>query len=254
MTKLSVNVNKLATLRNSRGRDNPNVLKGAMDIVKFGAYGVTVHPRPDERHIRKTDVYALKEALDVELNIEGYPSEDFLKMVEEVKPAQCTLVPDPPHVLTSNAGWKVEANQDLLRAVSARLKAQGVRVSVFVEPRDLKDSEYALLKSLGVDRIELFTERFADHYPLSDSAQILAEYKKSAELARAAGLGINAGHDLSLENLTGLIAEIPWIDEVSIGHALICDALYLGLEETVRRYLKCIEDGTLQSSQSAKSK
>ncbi len=243
MTQLSVNVNKLATLRNSRGKNNPDVVRGALDIVKFGAQGITVHPRPDARHIRSDDVYGLKKVLNVELNIEGYPSDDFLEMVLDVQPAQCTLVPDPPHVITSNAGWDVTRHEDQLRTVSQKLGSKGVRVSVFVDPETMKDDEYAKLKALGVHRVELFTEAYAEHYGKTDEAKVIARYKRSAELAREAGLGVNAGHDLSLENLTRLIQEIPWIDEVSIGHALICDALYMGLEETVRRYLKCIRDG-----------
>lgn len=244
MTKLSVNVNKLATLRNSRGKNNPDVLKGALDLIRFGAEGITVHPRPDERHIRRSDVYAIKPAIDVEFNIEGYPSEDFLQMVEDVRPAQATLVPDPPDVLTSNAGWRVTENAMLLEQVSRRMGDKGVRVSVFVDPATMKDEEYALLKKLGVHRVELYTEKFAEHWGQPDGEAVLAEYKRAAELARAAGLGINAGHDLSLDNLTALIQEIPWIDEVSIGHALICDALYLGLQETVKRYLECIRKGS----------
>lgn len=240
MTKLSVNVNKLATLRNSRGKNNPDVLQGSLDIIRFGGEGITVHPRPDSRHIRRDDVYALKAAINVELNIEGYPSEDFLAMVEDVRPAQCTLVPDPPHVLTSNAGWKVGENSALLAEVGRRLKAHGVRSSVFVDPTTMSDGEYKLLRELGIDRVELYTEAYAEAFGTPEQAEVTARYKRSAELSREAGLGVNAGHDLSLENLTHLIREIPWIDEVSIGHALICDALYLGLEETVHRYLECI--------------
>lgn len=244
MTKLSVNVNKLATLRNSRGKNNPDVVKGALDIVGFGSQGITVHPRPDERHIRRSDVYSLKKVLKVEFNIEGYPSEDFLRMVEEVGPAQCTLVPDPPEVITSNAGWKVTENASLLREVAERLSNKGVRTSVFVDPDTMRDGEYRFLRNLGIDRVELFTEKYADHWGGAEGPSVLAQYKRAAELAREAGLGVNAGHDLSLDNLTDLIREIPWIDEVSIGHALICDALYLGLEETVKRYLECIRRGT----------
>ena len=253
MTLLSVNVNKLATLRNSRGKNNPDVVKGALDILRFGAQGITVHPRPDERHIRRKDVYALKAALDhynvdghgaaIELNIEGYPSDDFLKMVEEVQPGQCTLVPDPPEAITSNAGWQVRKNQELLAHVAERLTNAEVRSSVFVDPFEMEDGEYELLKDIGVDRIELYTERFAETFGTPEGPAVLARYKRASVLARDAGLGINAGHDLSLENLTGLIREIPWIAEVSIGHALICDALYLGLEETVKRYLGCIWKG-----------
>jgi len=247
MTKLSVNVNKLATLRNSRGKNNPDVVKGALDLVRFGAEGITVHPRPDERHIRRSDVFELAKAVKtVEYNIEGYPSDDFLAMVEQVKPAQATLVPDPPDALTSNAGWLVSKNQELLKKVATRMKKAGVRTSVFVDPATMKDEEYRLLKELGIDRVELYTERFADDYPGPKREAVLADYERSAKLARDAGLGVNAGHDLSLENLTALIRRIPWIDEVSIGHALICDALYLGLEETVKRYLKCIQDAHSQ--------
>jgi pyridoxine 5-phosphate synthase len=240
MTKLSVNINKLATLRNSRGKNNPDVVKGALDIVGFGAQGITVHPRPDERHIRRSDVYALKAALTVELNIEGYPSEDFLHMVEEVLPAQVTLVPDPPHVLTSNAGWRVRENRELLQDVAIRLKSKGIRSSVFVDPTTMSDEEYQLLSELGIDRVELYTEEFAEKYQTAESRSVIEKYKRAAILARNSGLGINAGHDLSLENLAGLVSEIDWIDEVSIGHALIADALYLGLETTVQRYLACL--------------
>ncbi|MEK7354966.1 MAG: pyridoxine 5'-phosphate synthase [Bdellovibrionota bacterium] len=245
MTSLSVNVNKLATLRNSRGKNNPDVVKGALDLIRFGAQGITVHPRPDERHIRRSDVYALKKVVTaVELNIEGYPSEDFIAMVLDVTPAQATLVPDPPEAITSNAGWQVTPNQALLKKVATQLKTAGIRSSVFVDPATMKDEEYKTLKTIGVDRVELYTERFAEEFPGPHRERVLAEYERAARLARDAGLGVNAGHDLSLENLSGLIAKIPWIDEVSIGHALVCDALYLGLEETVRRYLACIEEGS----------
>lgn len=243
MTKLSVNVNKLATLRNSRGKNNPDVIKGALDIISYGGEGITVHPRPDERHIRKTDVYELKKHLGTtELNVEGYPSDDFIRMILEVKPAQVTLVPDPPHVLTSNAGWRVKENEALLRDVTTRLKTSGARVSVFIDPETMQEDEYQLLREIGVDRVELFTERYAETYSTPEHAAVLAKYREAAERARAAGLGVNAGHDLNTENLTALIRAIPWIEEVSIGHALICDALYWGLKETVARYLKCIRD------------
>lgn len=250
MTSLSVNVNKLATLRNSRGKNNPDVLRSALDIVRFGGQGITVHPRPDERHIRRSDVFALKAALDpigIELNIEGYPSEDFLRMVVEARAAQCTLVPDPPQALTSNAGWRVSENQALLEDAARRLGTQGVRTSVFIDPVTTSPVEYGLLKRIGVHRVELYTEAFAEHWGRANGEEVLAHYRRAAELARDAGLGVNAGHDLSLENLTALIRAIPWIDEVSIGHALICDALYLGLETTVKRYLSCIREGSEQS-------
>jgi pyridoxine 5-phosphate synthase len=247
MTKLSVNVNKLATLRNSRGKNNPDVQKGALDIIQFGGEGITVHPRPDERHIRRSDVYGLKSTLvgefAVEFNIEGYPSDDFIALLEKVQPAQATLVPDPPEVLTSNAGWNVRANSDLLSSVAARLAAKGVRVSVFVDPQTMQDDDYRLLRSLGVDRVELYTEAYAESHGTPQGSRVLQTYVQAAQLARAAGLGVNAGHDLNLDNLTDLISAIPWIDEVSIGHALICDALSFGMRETIRRYRDCIRRG-----------
>lgn len=248
MTKLSVNVNKLATLRNARGKNNPDVLASSLKLIELGAEGITVHPRPDERHIRNSDVYALKAAIDakhpgLEFNIEGYPSEDFLKMVEKVEPAQCTLVPDPPDAITSNAGWKVRENLALLEAVAKRMKARRVRTSVFVDPATTSKDEYELLAKIGIDRVELYTERFAETYGHAEADAVLAVYVEGAAWARDAGLGVNAGHDLSLENLTALIRAIPWTAEVSIGHALVCDALWLGFETTIRRYLKCIEDG-----------
>lgn len=244
MTKLSVNVNKLATLRNSRGKNTPDVIKGAIDIIRFGAEGITVHPRPDERHIRRSDVYELKKRIgDIELNVEGYPSDDFIRMLDEVKPAQATLVPDPPDVLTSDAGWKVAANESLLKDVSRRLKNSGARISVFIDPETMAASDYKKLKEAGVDRVELYTERYAETFGTPDQSRVLAKYREAGELARAHGLGVNAGHDLNTENLTALIREIPWIDEVSIGHALISDALYWGLEKTVAKYLECIRAG-----------
>lgn len=236
MTKLSVNVNKVATLRNSRGKNNPDVLQVSLDLIKFGAQGITVHPRPDERHIRKTDVYALKKAISVELNVEGYPSDDFMKMIEEVRPAQCTLVPDPPEALTSNAGWRVAENQKQLKDVLASLKKWGVRSSVFVDP-GIPQDELQTLASFGCDRVELYTEDFANAFGTPKQKEVTALYKATAEQARAVGLAINAGHDLNLKNLKYLVTEIPFIDEVSIGHALIADALYLGFEKTISSYL-----------------
>ena len=241
MTKLSVNINKLATLRNSRGGNLPDIVKGALDIIRFGAHGITVHPRPDERHIRRNDVYALKAAIGAtEFNIEGYPSEDFLQLLSDIRPAQATLVPDPPHVLTSNAGWRVLENERLLATVTDKIKKSGARVSVFIDPYESGPKEFDRLRSIGVDRIELYTEKFASHFTQPDQEAVTAVYRRAAEEARVAGLGVNAGHDLSTVNLAGLIAAIPWIDEVSIGHALICDALYHGLERTVRMYLDCL--------------
>jgi pyridoxine 5-phosphate synthase len=237
MTQLSVNINKFATLRNARGGNNPDVTQAAMDVVRFGAHGVTVHPRPDERHIRRSDVFAIAQAIEVEFNIEGYPSEDFLQLVEAVKPAQCTLVPDPPEVLTSNAGWDTLTHRHLLIDVVDRLKEAGVRVSIFSET-DLHLVEGAVLT--GCDRIELYTEPYAAEYAANRAAAI-APFVAAAELARDLGLGLNAGHDLSLENLAYFHQQIPWIEEVSIGHALVCDALYLGLERTIAAYLDCLK-------------
>jgi pyridoxine 5-phosphate synthase len=241
MTKLSVNVNKIATLRNARGKNTPDVLQVSLDLIKFGAQGITVHPRPDERHIRKTDVYELKKHLSVEFNIEGYPSDDFLQMVAEVKPAQCTLVPDPPEALTSNAGWRVCENADLLKKATEQLHAQGVRVSVFIDPATITDADFKKLKELHVDRIELYTEAFAEHFGSSLQEKTTHVYKVAAQKAQALGLGVNAGHDLNLINLKTLAHAIPFMDEVSIGHALVADALYLGFPDTIRRYLECLQ-------------
>jgi pyridoxine 5-phosphate synthase len=236
MALLSVNVNKFATLRNARGGNNPDVLQSALDCLRFGADGITVHPRPDERHIRKTDVWAIAGAITAEFNIEGYPSADFLDMVCGVRPAQCTLVPDPPDALTSNAGWDTWQHRDFLLDVVARLHGAGVRVSIFCGT-DLRMVEGAV--STGTDRIELYTEPYAAHY-LADREAAVAPFRAAALHAHAAGLGLNAGHDLSLENLTYFHAEVPHLLEVSIGHALVCDALYLGLEKTVRAYQACL--------------
>lgn len=240
MTQLSVNVNKIATLRNSRGKNLPNVLQTILDIISYGAQGITVHPRPDERHIRREDVYQLARHIKVELNIEGYPSRDFLNLIKAVKPAQCTLVPDPPHVLTSQAGWHIEQNLSLLTQVIAELHAYGVRSSLFIDPHTLTQKEIHLLKATQTDRVELYTESYADAYGTSSQASTLALYKQRAQQINELGIVLNAGHDLNLTNLALLIKEIPTIEEVSIGHALICDALYFGLEETIRRYLACL--------------
>ncbi len=235
-THLSVNLNKVALIRNSRGKNNPDLRQVALDCISFGAQGITVHPRPDERHTRRSDVYMLKEAISVELNVEGYPSEDFLRMVEEVKPAQCTLVPDPPGALTSNAGWDTRKYAQLLFEVVARLQAAGVRASVFVDP-ELEMVEGA--REINADRIELFTEPYADAFAAGDPA-IVESYARCASFAHELGLGVNAGHDLNLHNLAYFRQQVPVLHEVSIGHALIGDALYLGLEETIRRYLACL--------------
>ena len=237
-TKLSVNVNKIATIRNARGGNTPNVVQVALDCERFGADGITVHPRPDERHITRQDVIDLAEVVTTEFNIEGYPDERYLKLVDEVKPAQATLVPDPPHVLTSNAGWETKKNLDLLTDLANRFKAQGVRSSIFVDT-NLENIEYAA-KS-GVDRIELYTGPFADDYPKNPEAAI-KEYVEAAKLASELGLGINAGHDLSLDNLKFFDEMIPGLMEVSIGHALISDALYYGLENTIQMYKRLLSE------------
>lgn len=234
MTRLSVNINKIATLRNARGANNPDVIKAAMDCECFGAQGITVHPRPDERHIRYSDVSELKKVVTTEFNIEGYPDERYLRMIEEFTPAQATLVPDKPDAITSNAGWDTIANTDLLKKIITRLKAAGVRVSVFVNP-DVRMVEGAA--RCGADRIELYTEPYAAAFRNSP-AQAIAPYLSAAARATELGLGLNAGHDLDLNNLGYLRKSIPSLDEVSIGHALICDALYLGLENTIRLYLR----------------
>lgn len=237
MTKLSVNVNKFATLRNARGGNNPDVLQAALDCLRFGADGITVHPRPDERHIRRADVYAIAEAITAEFNIEGYPSGDFLQMVIDVKPAQCTLVPDPPHVLTSNAGWDTVQHRDFLQDVIIRLHEAGIRVSIFCGT-DLRMVEGAA--QTGTDRIELYTEPYAAHYA-QDPERAIAPFVAAAERAYRVGLDLNAGHDLSLENLAYFQKHIPHLQEVSIGHALVCDALYLGLEKTIHAYQACLK-------------
>ena len=232
MTKLSVNINKIATLRNSRGGDMPNVVKVALDCERFGAEGITVHPRPDERHIRYADVYDLKPVLTTEFNIEGNPIPEFIKLVKEIKPAQVTLVPDAHDALTSNAGWDTRKNLIFLREVISEFQKEGIRVSVFVDT-DLANIEYAA--KTGTDRIELYTEPYAAAYK-NDKFAAVQPFVEAAREAHRLGLGINAGHVLNLENLAFLHQNIPWLDEVSIGHALIADALYLGLEETIRQY------------------
>ena len=238
MTRLSVNINKIATLRNARGGNNPDLLQIARDCERYGAQGITVHPRPDERHITTEDAYSLKEVVTTEYNIEGYPDERFLKMMKEIKPEQATLVPDPPHVLTSNAGWDTVKNFDLLKEICQEIKAEGIRVSIFIEPK-AQLIEHAA--KLGTDRIELYTEPYADRYS-ENKTKAVANFKEAAQIAQKLGLGINAGHDLSLENLAYLKEEIPFLDEVSIGHALICDALYYGLENTIQMYLKQLRE------------
>lgn len=237
MTKLSVNVNKIATLRNARGENTPDVVKVAMDCERFGADGITVHPRPDERHITKRDVYDLAEVVKTEFNIEGYPDERYLKMVDDVRPAQATLVPDPPGVLTSNAGWDTKSNEGLLTELAAGLREMKVRSSVFVDT-DLSNIEYAA--KCGIDRIELYTGPYAKNYS-NNRAEAVKDYVAAAQYAMDVGLEINAGHDLSLENLEFFKKCLPKLDEVSIGHALISDALYFGLENTIQLYKRLLK-------------
>lgn len=238
MTKLSVNINKIAVIRNSRGGNMPNVIKAAEAIERFGGQGITVHPRPDARHIRYSDVRELKEVVTTELNIEGNPIESFVDLVCEVVPAQVTLVPDAPDAITSNAGWDTIKNRDFLTSMCDKFHKYGIRVSIFVDP-DVQMVRGA--KECGADRVELYTEAYARDYS-ADREAAIAPYVVAAEAARECGLGLNAGHDLSLENLQYFAQSIPWCDEVSIGHALISDALYLGLENTVQLYRRCLKD------------
>jgi len=237
LTKLSVNINKIALIRNSRGGNLPDLAKAVSDIVRFGAQGITVHPRPDERHIRYQDVRDLKPLLSVEFNIEGYPNDKFMQLVMEVKPDQVTLVPDPPEALTSNAGWDTLKHKDLLKEVISILHKSGIRTSVFIDT-DLKLMDGAA--KTGTDRIELYTEDYAKNYSASPEKAI-ADYRKAAIRAYELGLGINAGHDLNLYNLAYFHKHIPHLAEVSIGHALISDALYMGLENTVQLYLRQLQ-------------
>ncbi len=237
MTRLSVNVNKVATLRNARGENNPDVVRFALDCERFGAQGITVHPRPDERHITRADVRNLKPVLTTEFNIEGYPSEEFIELVCRTKPAQVTLVPDPPGALTSSAGWDVVENAEFLRGVVRRFHDAGIRVSIFVAADPLQVRAAA---EVGSDRVELYTKPYADNYA-ADREAAVAPFVTASQTALDCGLGLNAGHDLSLENLAFLKERLPLLDEVSIGHALICDALYLGIERTIKEYLNCLK-------------
>lgn len=236
MTRLSVNINKIALLRNARGGNMPDVLKAALDCERFGAEGITVHPRPDERHIRYSDVRTLRPALSTEFNIEGNPTGSFTALVCEVVPDQVTLVPDAPDALTSNAGWDTVANRGFLTRTCTAFKSRGIRTSIFIDP-DPRMAEGAAL--CGADRVELYTAAYAAGYA-QNREQAVEPYLRTAEKVRELGLGLNAGHDLSLENLTYYIRTIPWTDEVSIGHALVCDALYEGLETTIGKYLEAI--------------
>ena len=237
MTKLSVNINKIATIRNARGGNMPDVTKAALDCEDFGAEGITVHPRPDERHIRYSDVRSIRPLIRTEFNIEGNPIPSFIDLVNEVVPDQVTLVPDAHNAITSNAGWDTLKNKDFLTEVCSEFRSKGIRTSIFVDP-DPKMAEGAAL--CGCDRIELYTESYASMFPKGAEAAI-APFIKTAEAARQAGLGVNAGHDLNLENLEYFISMIPWTAEVSIGHAVICDALYMGLEKTIQEYLSKIK-------------
>ena len=237
MTKLSVNINKVATIRNARGGNNPDVQKVAVDCEKFGAQGITVHPRPDERHIRYQDVREIKPLITTEFNIEGNPIDKYIKLVLEVKPTQVTLVPDADNQITSNHGWDTVANKGFLTDVIGQFKEAGIRTSIFV---DAEPKMVEAARMCGTDRIELYTEPYAAGYE-ANREEAIKPFIEAAEVAREVGLGLNAGHDLSLQNLTYFHQNIPWLDEVSIGHALICDALYFGLEDTIKRYLACLK-------------
>jgi len=240
MALLSVNVNKIATLRNARGKDRPNLLEESLKLIGYGAQGITVHPRPDGRHIRWPDVIELRQNIDVELNIEGYPSLHFLEKIDQIRPAQCTLVPDPPDVLTSNAGWKVFGNEELLRDKITRIKEAGVRTSLFIDPDTIEMKELLILRDMGLDRVELYTEAYADSYGSEKQEAVTKHYAHCAQLCDSMGLEVNAGHDLSAQNLAYFAAHIPELKEVSIGHALVCDALEWGWKTTLETYLKCL--------------
>lgn len=236
-TNLSVNINKIATLRNARGENVPDVQKVAVDCESFGADGITVHPRPDERHIRRDDVFKLRPLIKTEFNIEGYPSQDFIDLVLMVRPEQVTLVPDAPSQLTSNTGWDVADNIDFLSEIVDTFKNAGIRTSIFVnpDPDNIRNAART-----GADRVELYTKPYADLYPTDPEAAV-APFVEASKVAHSVGLGVNAGHDLNLENLEFFHQRLPHLDEVSIGHALISDALYLGLKETIRRYKDCLK-------------
>ncbi len=237
MTNLSVNINKVATIRNARGGNTPDVLKFACDAEAFGAQGITVHPRPDERHIRYSDVYGLKPLITTEFNIEGNPCDKFIDLVQKVKPTQVTLVPDAPDAITSNAGWDVKNNYSFLAELVEHFTSYGIRTSIFVGT-ELENLEWAA--KTGTDRVELYTEPYASLY-FEDREKAIAPFVTAAQYAKSLGMGVNAGHDLNLDNLAYFHQNIPLLDEVSIGHALISDALYLGLKETIRQYRACLE-------------
>lgn len=237
MTKLSVNINKVATLRNARGGNMPDVQRFAVDCELFGAQGITVHPRPDERHIRREDVYQIKSMITTEFNIEGNPADEFIELVTDVRPTQVTLVPDSPAQLTSNHGWDTKRNLDLLKGIVNQLHASRMRVSIFVDPNP-EMVEYAL--KTGADRVELYTGPYAELFEKDPQAAI-AKYRPAAEKAHELGMGLNAGHDLNLKNLKPFIQAFPWTAEVSIGHAIISDALYLGIQATIQEYLQALK-------------
>ena len=236
MTRLSVNINKFATLRNARGGNNPDIVKSAMDCERFGAEGITVHPRPDERHIRYSDVLQLKDIVKTEFNIEGYPDRRYLDIIKEMKPAQATLVPDPPDAITSNSGWDTISHRQFLKDIIEEIQSAGTRVSVFVDPVPLLVEKAA---ELGADRIELYTEPYAREFLVNKEIAV-KPYIECSEVANRCGIGVNAGHDLDLHNLRYLKQSLPFLDEVSIGHALVCDAIYMGLENTIQLYLKAL--------------
>ncbi len=238
MTKLSVNINKFATLRNARGGNNPNVVEAAINCQRFGAQGITVHPRPDERHITYQDVLEIKEVITTEYNIEGYPDSRYLELVDKVKPTQATLVPDGPDVITSNAGWDTLAHKEMLKEIISQLRKESIRTSIFIDPV-LEQIEGAA--EVGCDRIELYTEAYARQYH-NHAAEAVSCYQAAAQLAVELGLEVNAGHDLDLSNLGFFRSSIPYLAEVSIGHAIVCDALYLGLENTIQLYLRQLSD------------
>lgn len=236
MTRLSVNINKVATLRNARGENIPDVERFALDCERFGAQGITVHPRPDERHITRHDVFELARLLTVEFNIEGYPSQDFIDLAAKARPAQVTLVPDAPDAITSSAGWDILTNREFLRDVISHLRNTGARVSVFVNP---EPEQVKAASEVGADRVELYTKPYADMFD-TDPETAAAPYIKASEAALKLGIGLNAGHDLNLNNLAYFKNALPLLDEVSIGHAIISDALYLGIAETIRLYKECL--------------
>lgn len=237
MTRLSVNINKIATLRNARGENRPDVLKFALDCEAFGAQGITVHPRPDQRHIRFSDVADLKKILSEEFNIEGYPSPEFMNLVVKTLPAQVTLVPDAPDAITSSAGWDVIKHEEFLRPIIARLRQAGIRSSIFV---NADPAQVAKAAAIGADRVELYTKPYADLFP-SDPEAAVKPFVEAALEAKHRGIGLNAGHDLNLQNLAFFKRSLPLLDEVSIGHAIVCDALYLGIRETIAQYLNCLK-------------